>query len=163
MVIEDRYKVVEKTMKRLGYERDSLIETLHSAQEVFGYLNIEILNFIAKKLRLPCSKVYGVASFYQYFKLKASGKHTCIVCTGTTCYIKGSEKLLKAIEDKFNIKSGETTEDNNLTLLTARCFGSCTLAPAIAFESFEGEILGNLNEEATINAIERILDEDNNS
>ncbi len=163
MAIDDRYKIIEQTMKKLGYKRESLIETLHTAQKVFGYLNIQTLNFIAKKLKLPCSKVYGVASFYQYFKLKQFGKHTCIVCTGTTCYIKGSERLLKAIEYKFNIKSGETTKDNNLTLMTARCFGSCTLAPAIAFESFEGEILGNLDEETTINAIERIVNEDNNS
>lgn len=159
MSIDSRYKSIEMTMKRLGYKRDALIETLHSTQEAFGYLNKDALSFIAKKLRLPYSKVYGVATFYHYFKLTPRGKHTCIVCTGTTCYIKGSQKLFKVIEEKYGVKHGETTEDNRLTIASARCFGSCTLAPAIAFDSYDGEIAGNLDEKSAINAIERILDE----
>ncbi len=157
MSVDSKYKTVEQTMKKLGYRKDSLIETLHSVQEVFGYLNKEALIFIAKKLKLPYSKVYGVATFYHYFKLKPQAKHTCIVCTGATCYIKGSQKLFRAIEKKYGLKEGES--NGNLAISEARCFGSCTLAPAIAFDSYDGEIAGNLNEESAINAIERILNE----
>ena len=111
--MDDRYKIVEKTMKKLGYDKSALIETLHTAQETFGYLENEVLKFIAKRLKLPFSKVYGVATFYHFFRLKPKGKHTAIVCTGTACYIKGAQKIVEALEEKFGIKSGETTKTNS--------------------------------------------------
>lgn len=128
---DDRYKTLEKSMKKLGYEKNTLIEVLHSAQETFGYLGVDTLKFVAKRLMLPYSKVYGVATFYNYFRLRPKGRHNIVVCLGTACYIKGSDKILEKIEKKFGIKAGETTSDEALSLLTARCFGSCALAPVI--------------------------------
>ncbi len=152
--MDDRYEIVEKTMKKLGYDKSALIETLHTAQETFGYLENEVLKFIAKRLKLPFSKVYGVATFYHFFRLKPKGKHTAIVCTGTACYIKGAQKIVEALEEKFGIKSGETTKDNLLSLLTARCVGSCSLAPIAIYDE---KPIGNLSVEQSVKEIEEIV------
>lgn len=130
-----RYKMVEKTMKKLGYRKDALIESLHMAQETFGYLDKPVLNFIAKRLRLSTSKVYGVATFYHYFRLKPKGEHNAVVCMGTACYIKGADKILQALEKKFDIKVGQTTKDNLFSLLSARCVGSCSMAPVVIYDN----------------------------
>lgn len=132
---DDRYKMVEKTMKKLGYDRSALIETLHTAQETFGYLENETLKFIARRLKLPYSKVYGVATFYHFFRLKPKGKHTAVVCMGTACYIKGADKILASLEERFGIKAGETTKDALISVLTARCVGSCSLAPVAIYDN----------------------------
>jgi len=150
---DDRYKLVEKTMKKLGYEKSSLIETLHTAQETFGYLENDTLKFIATRLKLPFAKVYGVATFYHFFQLKPKGKHNAVVCTGTACYIKGANEILKKMEDKYDIKAGETTEDGNVSLLTARCVGSCSLAPIVIYDN---KPVGNLELEQSIIECERM-------
>ncbi|RXJ65892.1 NAD(P)H-dependent oxidoreductase subunit E [Halarcobacter ebronensis] len=127
--------MVEKTMKKLNYDRSALIETLHTAQETFGYLENETLKFIARRLKLPFAKVYGVATFYHFFRLKPKGKHTIVVCMGTACYIKNANKILERLEKKFNIKSGETTRDELISLISARCVGSCSLAPIAIYDN----------------------------
>ena len=132
---DGRYKMVEKTMKKLNYDRSALIETLHTAQESFGYLENETLKFIARRLKLPYSKVYGVATFYHFFRLKPKGKHTVVVCMGTACYIKDADKILKKLEETFDIKAGETSKDGLLSLLSARCVGSCSLAPIAVYDN----------------------------
>ena len=87
---DKRWRVVETRMRRLGNRPDALIEALHSAQEAFGFLDDDALRFIGESLLVPPSKVFGVATFYHYFTLKPHGKHTCVVCTGTACYINGA-------------------------------------------------------------------------
>ncbi len=149
-----RYKMVEKTMKKLGYDKSALIETLHTAQETFGYLENDVLKFIARRLKLPHSKVYGVATFYHFFRLKPKGKHTTVVCTGTACYIKGADKITELLEKKFNIKAGETTKDGLLSLLTARCVGSCSLAPIAIYDN---KPVGNLTLEQSVAEVEEII------
>ena len=139
--VDDRYKTLEKSMKKLGYEKDALIEVLHATQDTFGYLGINTLKFIAKRLKLPYSKVYGVATFYNYFRLKPKGRHSIIVCLGTACYIKGSNKILEKIEKRYGIKVGETTSNESLSLLSARCFGACSLAPVmVCDEQIKGKV-----------------------
>jgi bidirectional [NiFe] hydrogenase diaphorase subunit len=83
---------------------------------------------------LPPSRVYGVATFYHLFTLKPHGAHTCVVCMGTACFVKGADRLLKAVEVCAGIKAGETTKDKQLSLLTARCIGACGIAPAAVFD-----------------------------
>lgn len=151
---DDRYKMVEKTMKKLGYDRSALIETLHTAQETFGYLENEVLKFIARRLKLPFSKVYGVATFYHFFRLKPKGKHTTVVCMGTACYIKGADKILASLEERFGIKAGETTKDSLLSLLTARCVGSCSLAPIAIYDN---KSVGNLSLEQSLQEVEELI------
>lgn len=138
---DKRWRIVEGTMRRHGYQSHALIEVLHTVQECFGYLDNDALRWTARSLRLPYSKVYGVATFYQFFSLKPQGKHTCVVCTGTACYIKGSTALLNAVDEVAKVKPGETTENKQVSLLTARCVGSCGLAPAVVFD---GEVAGKV-------------------
>jgi bidirectional [NiFe] hydrogenase diaphorase subunit len=133
--------MVDGTMRRHGNEPHALIEVLHTVQETFGFLTDEALRYVAVSLRVPYSKVYGVATFYQFFTMKPPGAHTCVVCSGTACYIKGAPGLLKAVEDVAGIQPGETTPDKNLSLVTARCLGACGLAPAVVFD---GEVAGKI-------------------
>ena len=141
---DKRWRIVQATMRRNGFERHALIETLHTVQETFGFLDEDSLRFVASSLRVPLSQVYGVSTFYHLFSLKPAGEHTCVLCTGTACYIKGIPAMLQAIEEHFEIKPGETTEDGKISLMTARCIGSCGLAPVAVFD---GEVLGKLTAE----------------
>lgn len=126
-------------MKRHQYRPDALIEVLHRAQELFGYLDINLLLHIAHRLKLPPSQVYGVATFYHFFSLAPKGAHSCVVCMGTACYVKQAAQLLSFLEKTTGIKAGETTSDGQLSLMTARCLGACGIAPTVVFdEQLEG-------------------------
>jgi bidirectional [NiFe] hydrogenase diaphorase subunit len=131
---DKRFKMLEATMKRHQFQPSALIEVLHVAQELFGYLENDLLYFVARGLKLPPSKVYGVATFYHFFSLKPKGEHTCVVCTGTACYVKGAGDLLTAVEREADVHAGETTADGRLSLLTARCLGACGIAPAVVLD-----------------------------
>jgi bidirectional [NiFe] hydrogenase diaphorase subunit len=154
---DKRYKILDATMRRHGYAGNALIESLHTAQQAYGYLDLEVLRTVARSLRLPASKVYGVATFYNLFSLKPQGKHACIVCTGTACYIKGAPRILADIEHIVKLKPGMTTPDNAVSLLQARCFGSCALAPAI---SFDGVIVGQNTSEHVMERLSEWLSAD---
>jgi bidirectional [NiFe] hydrogenase diaphorase subunit len=132
---DKRWKIVDATMRRLGKHPRSLIETLHTVQEAFGYLDEAALRYVATSLHVPMSRAFGVATFYHYFTLKPAGKHTCVVCMGTACYIKGAPQLLTAMAKEYGIAPGETTADGNISLVTARCIGSCGLAPAVVYDN----------------------------
>lgn len=147
---DKRWKIVEATARRNGREPHALIETLHTVQECFGYLDETALRYVATLLRVPLGRVYGVATFYHFFTLKPKGKHTCVVCTGTACYIKGAPVLLSAIEKSYGVKPGETTADGELSILTARCLGSCGLAPAAVVD---GAVLGRIGAAALLERV----------
>lgn len=134
-----RFKMLDLAMKRNRYRQDALIEILHQAQASFGYLEEDVLTYIARGLKLPLSRVYGVATFYHLFSLKPQGEHTCVVCLGTTCYVKGANTLLEAIAKEIGIHPGETTADRKISLLTARCIGACGIAPATVID---GQVCG---------------------
>jgi bidirectional [NiFe] hydrogenase diaphorase subunit len=142
---DKRFKMLDATIKRYQYQQDALIEVLHKAQELFGYLENDVLLYVAHSLKLPPSRVYGVATFYHLFSLAPSGVHTCVVCTGTACYVKGSQAILTELEKSDNIHAGETTADGQVSLLTARCLGACGIAPAVVFD---GKVLGNQTAES---------------
>lgn len=131
---DKRFKILETTMKKHQLLPGALIEVLHAAQELFGYLELDLLYFIARGMKLPPSKVYGVATFYHFFSLKPKGEHTCVVCTGTACYVKGAGELLRAVAEAAHVKEGETTANGKLSLLTARCLGACGMAPAVVLD-----------------------------
>jgi len=151
---DKRWKIVAATMRKLGNQRTSLIEALHSMQQAFGYLDKPGLTFIASTLRLPLSQVYGAASFYHYFTMKPQGAHTCVVCTGTACHIKGAAELLKTVAAELGLKPGETTADQQFSLLTARCFGTCGLAPVAVID---GEMAGRLTPELLGSRISKVV------
>ncbi len=131
---DKRFKVLDVTIKRHQYQQEALIEILHKAQELFGYLEEGLLLYIAHSLKLPPSRVYGVATFYHLFSLAPQGVHTCTICTGTACYVKGADKILATVEEYAQISAGKTTSDKQLSLLTARCLGACGIAPAVVFD-----------------------------
>lgn len=131
---DKRFKILAVHMKKHQHRHDALIEVLHKAQELFGFLDDGLLLFVSSGLKLPPSRVYGVATFYHFFTLKPKGAHTCVVCMGTACYVKGADKVVAAIENHAGIKAGETTADNRLSLLTARCIGTCGIAPAVVYD-----------------------------
>jgi bidirectional [NiFe] hydrogenase diaphorase subunit len=138
---DKRWRVVDATMRRHGFRPSALVEALHSVQQSFGYLDEPSLRYVAGSLGAPLSRVYGVATFYHYFSMKPQGEHTCVICTGTACYIKDSPALLRAIEAELGVAPGETTADGKLSLLTARCLGTCGLAPAAVLD---GQVVGRL-------------------
>jgi bidirectional [NiFe] hydrogenase diaphorase subunit len=131
---DNRFKMLDATMRRHRYEPAALLEVLHAAQELFGYLELDVLFYVGRCLKVPPSRVYGVATFYNFFSLKPKGAHTCVVCMGTACYVKGTAAILSSIEESYGIKAGETTADGTLSLVTARCLGACGLAPAVVFD-----------------------------
>lgn len=113
----------------------SLIQILHLAQGIYGYLPLRLQQFIAAKLNLPLSKVYGVATFYSFFSLKPRGEYTIKVCLGTACYVRGGKKIVERLKDILGIEIGETTSDGKFTLEVMRCLGACGLAPAITINN----------------------------
>jgi len=112
----------------------SLMQTLHQAQEIFGYLPIEVQKFISSELDVPLAEVYGVATFYTQFAIEPKGKHRIGVCLGTACYVKGSQLIMDKLTKELNIKVGETTADNLFTLEATRCLGCCGLAPVMMID-----------------------------
>jgi bidirectional [NiFe] hydrogenase diaphorase subunit len=144
---DKRWKIVETRMRRLGNRPDALIEALHSAQEAFGFIDDGALRYVGETLSVPPSQVFGVATFYHYFTLKPQGEHTCVVCTGTACYINGASEILSAIQAGLGVKPKQTTEDGRLSLLTARCLGACSLAPAAIVD---GEVEGRVRPAALV-------------
>lgn len=154
---DKRWRLIETAMRRHGFRDDALIETLHTVQECFGYLDETALRYVAESLRLPLSKVFGVATFYHLFSLKPQGKHTCVVCLGTACYIKGAGKIVELIEKEYGVTVGETTPDKKLSVIGARCVGACGLAPAVVFD---GEVTGKLTPEMVLNRLKEMLNHD---
>ena len=115
----------------------------------------EVPAAVRQKLKLPASKVYGVATFYNLFTLKPQGEHTCVVCTGTACYIKGAALLLRALDEEFGVTAGKTTPDRRLSVLQARCFGSCASAPAA---TLDGRMAANQTPELLTHAVHAMLE-----
>jgi bidirectional [NiFe] hydrogenase diaphorase subunit len=144
---DKRFRILDATVKRHLARQDALIEVLHKAQELFGCLEPDVLLYVARALRLPPSRVYGVATFYHLFSLKPPGKHTCVVCMGTACFVKGADRLLAAVEGAARVKAGETTADGEVSVLTARCLGACGIAPAVVYD---GEVAGAQTQDSTL-------------
>lgn len=149
---DKRWKIVNGTMRKNGFARHALIESLHTVQSSFGYLDDDAIRFVAQSLRVPLSQAYGVATFYHYFSLKPPGKHTLTICTGTACYIKGADKLVAEAEKRLGIKPGQTTADGEVSLTMARCVGACSRAPVALCD---GEVHGEMTCQHLCERLER--------
>lgn len=125
-VLYDQLRQVIEASREL---RNPLIEVLRQAQEIFGYLPVEVQEFIAREMDIPANKVFGVVTFYNFFTMTPRGKYTLNICMGTACYVKGAPKLAQMIEEELGVKVGETTEDKRFTVSAVRCVGACSLAP----------------------------------
>ena len=145
-----RFGLLDTALRRARYEPHQLIEILHTAQEIFGHLSEDVLLYVARGLRLPRARVLGVATFYHLFRFEPAGEHTCSVCTGTACFVKGSDQIIDALQRTHGVLSGQTTTDGRLSLTTARCIGSCGLAPLIVVD---GEILGPIDVQQALDEV----------
>ncbi|MBQ4362701.1 MAG: NADH-quinone oxidoreductase subunit NuoE [Oscillospiraceae bacterium] len=128
-IVQERQlkEVIEEHKEQAG----GLMPILQKAQDIYGYLPIEVQTMIADGLGISLSEVYGVVTFYSQFSLTPKGKHRISVCLGTACYVKGSDKVLEAVEKKLGIKSGECTQDGLFSIDSCRCVGACGLAPVM--------------------------------
>ncbi len=128
----------------------SLIQVLHLAQEIYGYLPREVQVFISKNMNIPLSEISGVVSFYSFFSSVPKGEHTIRVCLGTACYVRGGKRVIEGLQEKLGVDLGNTTEDGKFTLEVARCIGSCGLAPAIMID-------GKVYKQVNVNKLDSIL------
>lgn len=128
---QEKYARIEEVIQEYKDKEGNLIQILHFAQGIYGHLPLELQQFIAQKLDIPLSKVYGVTSFYSFFSIQPKGENTIRVCLGTACYVRGGKKIIDRLKDILGIDVGSTTPDGKFTLEVARCIGACGLAPAM--------------------------------
>ena len=131
-------------------DRGALMPVLQKAQDIYGYLPIEVQTMIAEGMDIPLEKVYGVVTFYAQFSLNPKGKYRISVCLGTACYVKGSDDLFNKFSEILGIKGGEITPDGKFSLDACRCIGACGLAPVLTVNE---DVYGNL----TVDDVEGIL------
>ena len=124
-------------------EKGALMPVMQEAQEIYGYLPIEVQQMIAQGLEVPVEEVYGVSTFYSQFALTPKGKYKISVCLGTACYVKGAQAVFDRLSEKLGIGADECTEDGKFSLEACRCIGSCCLAPVITINE---DVYGRLEE-----------------
>ena len=135
-------------------EKGALMPIMQKAQDIYGYLPIEVQTIIADEMGIPLEKVYGVATFYAQFALNPKGEYQISVCLGTACYVKGSGDIYANLEEILGIKGGECTPDRKFSLDACRCVGACGLAPVM---TINGEVFGRI----TPKDVQGILDKYN--
>jgi NADH-quinone oxidoreductase E subunit len=137
-------------VKKKPYADSYLIAVLHKAQEIHGYLNRALMDQISEAMDIPTAHIWGVATFYHFFKLKPQGRYVISVCLGTACYVKGAQEVLDALKTELHIEMGETTPDGMFTLQETRCLGSCGLAPVAMIND---KVYGNLTAQKVLEVI----------
>ena len=151
---DTRRGMLEKIMKEHDYQAGTLLEILHKAQNLYGYLSKDLLMELSGSLNLPPSHVFGVATFYSFFKFKPVGEHLVTACLGTACYVRGVEEIILGIERQYNLTRGESTADGKLSLFVTRCIGACAMAPNMIID---GEVIGKATKEETLEKIRLLL------
>jgi len=129
--MDRQYAQLKQFIDLMPSKKGSLIDVLHAAQGIFGYLPEQVQEFVGKELGISVAKVYGVVQFYSFFSMTPKGKFNISVCMGTACYISGATLILEEFESKLGIKVGQVTADGKFSLNTLRCVGACGLAPVV--------------------------------
>lgn len=145
-----QWEQLEQLLDSLKSVPGPVMKAMQGAQDIYGYLPIEVQSKIASTFGVALEEVYGIATFYAQFNLKPKGKYTVGICLGTACYVKGSGDILAKFEEKLGIKAGETSADGKFTLDATRCIGCCGLAPVLTVND---EVYGNL----TVDDVDKIL------
>ncbi len=154
----EKVKDLDDYIASLEDKKGSLIHVLHRAQNLFGYLPMEVQLHIARELDVPAAKVFGVVSFYSYFTTEPRGKHTVSVCMGTACFVKGSEKVLKKFMSELDIEqNGGMSSDGLFTVRDVRCIGACGLAPVVTVGE---KVYGHIGEDDVKGIIDEYKKED---
>jgi len=148
---KEKYDELERFIDSLVTTKGALIEILHKAQHIFGYLPRDVQLFIARKLGMPGAEVFGVVSFYSYFTTKPGGKHTVSVCMGTACFVRGADKIAERVKEILGIESNEVTDDGYFALKDVRCIGACGLAPVLMIDD---KVYGRVKVEELDNIID---------
>jgi len=146
--------MLEKTLKEHKHQESALLEILNKAQEIYGYLDKDLLMDVAGSLNIPPSHVFGVATFYSLFKMRKPGEHVVTGCLGTACYVKEVEDIMQAVEREYQVKRGGSTADGKLSLFMTRCIGACAMAPNIVVDD---EVIGKATKEIVLERIKQVL------
>ena len=141
---EEMFAELDAFIESVGSDPSEMIAILHTAQGIFGYLPMKVQKYIADRIGVNVSQVYGVVTFYSFFTMKPKGENVISICLGTACFVKGSDKLLAACEKHLGIRNGETTADGRFSITTLRCVGACALAPVM---QINGKTYGNITED----------------
>jgi len=139
-----KFEALQKVIDQHKDDKGALMPIMQKAQDIFGYLPEDVQAYIAKALDIPVGDVYGVATFYAQFKLEPQGRFGIGLCMGTACYVKGSQKVLEALEQTLGVPAGRTTPDGKFTLTATRCLGACGLAPVMMIND---DVYGRLTPE----------------
>ena len=148
-VVGHDFAELDRVIEEYKEIEGSLITVMQKAQDIFGYLSVEVIERIAAGLRLKPSKIYGVATFYTQFRFEPIGKYLISLCLGTACHVNGAENMKSAIYDELGISDGETTDDGLFTLMCVACIGCCSLSPVM---SINDEIYGHLTRDKLVAA-----------
>ncbi len=147
---EENIRELKIFIKENKGKKGALMAVLHKAQDLFGYLPIEVQRMISEELRIPLSEIYGVATFYSQFSLIPKGKYKIGICLGTACYVKGAQEILEKLKEVLGIDVGQTTPDRKFSIDATRCLGACGLAPVMMIND---DVYGRL----TVDDIEEII------
>ena len=146
---EQEEKLLAVIEKHAG-EKGAMMPILQEAQEIYGYLPVEVQKIIADKTGVSLEEIFGIVSFYAQFKLNPDGKYAIAVCLGTACYVKGSGDIIDAFSQKLNVPVGSTSADGKYSIEATRCIGACGLAPVL---TVNGEVYGRL----TVDDVDSII------
>lgn len=152
---EDKFEFIDRVIERYKEQKGAMIPILHSIQQKTGYLPEDVQAYVAEKMGIPLSEVYGIVSFYTLFTTQPQGKHKISVCMGTACYVRGAGLVLDELEKQLGIRVGETTKDGMFTLEACRCLGACGLAPVL---TVDGHVHGRLTTNDVTDLISKYSD-----
>lgn len=145
--------LLEPVLQEYGNVPGSLITILQHAQDIYGYLPVDVMRHVAERTGVKPAKVLGVATFYTQFRLKPVGKYLIMLCQGTACHVNGSELVLAAVKDELGIEDGDTTEDGLFSLKTVACLGCCSLSPVMMINE---ETYGTLTPDKAVKIIREL-------
>ncbi len=141
--LDEKRKKLLEVIEAEKHIPGSLIHILHAAQEIYGYLPLEVQKVISENTGIPLAEIYGVVTFYAQFSLKPKGQYRISVCLGTACYVKGADKVLDRLKSELKMEVGDCSEDGKFSLDACRCIGACGLAPVITIND---DVYGRLDE-----------------
>ena len=148
--------LVEPVLEKYGSQKGAIIPILQKVQGLYGFLPRPVIDLISRRLKIPLSKIYGVATFYSQFYLERRGKHVLKICDGTACHVKGTPALISMIRNEYGLKPGETTPDYELTMEVVYCLGSCALAPVAVLDE---RVVGNLRQDQLSQVVKNRINE----
>lgn len=155
---KEKLKKLNQVIEKYKDTKGALIPVLHEAQEIYGYLPIDVQKTISEGLNISLAEIYGVVTFYSRFSLTPKGKYRVSLCLGTACYVKGAAKILEKVKEKLGIDVGECTKDGLFSLDAARCIGACGLSPVMMINE---QVYGKLTPDEVGDILDKYINKDN--